>query len=201
MESVLQECGIQRARRSRPQLPTRPADAVVARQFREAVSQQSPALYSRALVMTRDPEVARDLVQDTLLKALASLRSFEAGSNMTGWLMRILVNLFIDRYRRRSSQPQLVPLTDNALEVSVSAEPEPLSASARVTPDQLRAAFDQLSPLFREAYHLRIVERLSYEQIARRLGIPLGTVGTRLARARRELRRILDDAIEARMGS
>ena len=81
-------------------------------------------MHARALVLTRDPESARDLVQDTLLKALSSLHSFEPGSNMAAWLMRILVNLFIDRYRRRAAQPLLVPLCENVLEVASSAERE-----------------------------------------------------------------------------
>ncbi len=185
MEAVLADGGAPDRRRS------------VARQLGGTVRRQGPALYARALVLARDPESARDLVQDTLLKALSSLHTFHPGSNMTAWLMTILLNLFIDRYRRRSGQPRLVPLCDNALEVAASADRDPLPASAHVTPEQLRAAFEQLSPLFRDAYRLRIVERLTYDQIAQRLGIAVGTVGTRLARARQQLRRILTTDLAA----
>jgi RNA polymerase sigma-70 factor (ECF subfamily) len=179
-----------RARRKRV-APVGVVDELVARQFRGTVRRQSGALQARALVLTRDPESARDLVQDTLLKALSSLHTFEPASNMAAWLMKILVNLFIDRYRRRSAQPSMVPLCENVLEIASSPERDPLPMSARVTSEQLHAAFDQLGPAFREAYQLRIVEKLSYEQIAARLGIPVGTVGTRLARARQQLRRLL----------
>ena len=179
-----------RARRKRV-APVGAVDELVDRQFRGTVRRQGAALHARALVLTRDPETARDLVQDTLLKALSSLHSFEAGSNMAAWLMRILVNLFIDRYRRRSAQPLLVPLCENVAAIAASPDKEPSPMSARVSSEQLHAAFEKLSPPFREAYRLRIVEKLSYEQIASRLAIPVGTVGTRLGRARQQLRRIL----------
>jgi RNA polymerase sigma-70 factor (ECF subfamily) len=193
MELALALAGPRDRRRSRArqQVAQSPTDDLVVQQFRSVVRRQETALLARALVLARDPEAARDLVQDSLLKAFASLRSFQPGSNMTGWLMKILVNQFIDRYRRRSAQPLLVPLCENALEVATVADREPPLASATVSLEQLRAAFEQLRPAFREAYHLRIVERLSYDQIAARLNIPSGTVGTRLRRARQQLRRLL----------
>jgi RNA polymerase sigma-70 factor, ECF subfamily len=179
-----------RSRRKRV-APVGRVDEMVDRQFRGTVRRQGAALHARALVLTRDPESARDLVQDTLLKALSSLHSFAPGTNMAGWLMKILVNLFIDRYRRRAAQPLLVPLCENVLAVPAGPDREPPPLSARVSSEQLHAAFDELAPPFREAYRLRIVDKLSYEQIAERLNIPVGTVGTRLARARQQLRRIL----------
>ena len=170
---------------------------VVVKLFRTTVRSQGAALFGRAVGLTRDAEEARDLVQDTLLKALASLHVFGAGTNMNAWLMKIMLNLFIDGYRRRAARPQLVPLCEKALEMGPPHELDPGPPSARISSEQLHHALADLNPLFRDAYQLRIVEKLSYQQIALRLGIPSSTVGTRLRRARQELRRVLTAAEES----
>jgi RNA polymerase sigma-70 factor, ECF subfamily len=163
-----------------------------AEEFRQTVSENERALYARALVLTRHPCDARDIVQDTLLKGFRSLHLFEAGTNLRAWLMRIMMNLFIERCRRSSRRPVLVPLSDRIAESTPTAsETDPPPRSASLTLVHLRAALDQLEPIFREPYELRMTRNMSYEQIASELGIPVATVGSRLSRGRQRLRLIL----------
>jgi RNA polymerase sigma-70 factor, ECF subfamily len=164
--------------------------------FHRAVYEHQSLLLTRALRLTHDKDEAQDLVQDTLVKGMHALHRFEPGTNMRAWLMRIMVNLFLDRCRQLASRPASVPLAD---ELPTPAGPEgedddPPPLSAQITFDQLRAAMGQLDPLFRKVYELRVTGQKSYEQISQELQIPLGTVGTRLSRARERLCRMLTPA-------
>ena len=131
---------------------------------------------------------ARDLVQDTFERALRAWDRLPADSNVRGWLVTILHNLFIDRCRRAGRAPT-TPIQDEL------QAPPPVDAAppawADVTPEQLRAALSELDGEFRRAYELHALEGWSYRRIADELGIPMNTVGTRLLRARRKLRAIL----------
>lgn len=160
-------------------------------EFNRALCEHEHGLRAKALTLTRDNDEARDLIQDTLVKGMRSMEQFRPGTNMRAWLMRIMVNLFIDRCRQTASRPALVPLNDEANDLAPPREPETEPLSARITLDQLHHAMRQLDPIFREAYELRITRNLSYEQIAAQLNIPIGTVGTRLLRAREGLCRLL----------
>jgi RNA polymerase sigma-70 factor (ECF subfamily) len=154
-------------------------------------------LLARALGLTRNAADARDLVQRALEKGLRSLHLFQAGSNMYCWLMRILSNTFIDDCRAAAAAPKMQSLdqrTDQGMapfRSVAAAPPEPEADWARITPEQLRAALEELAPVFRDVYRMRIVDKLGYADIARRLDIPIGTVATRLARARGRLHEVL----------
>jgi RNA polymerase sigma-70 factor (ECF subfamily) len=156
------------------------------------VREHQPALYAFALKLCGRPEDAHDLVQDTFERALRAEASGTAASQRA-WLFTVLHHLFIDRYRRRVRAPQLSSLDD----VDVAAgEPEPPPAWTALGVDEVRAAMEELDPEFRESYRLHALDGLGYAEIAARLGLPVSTVGTRIMRARRKLRAIL----QARVG-
>jgi RNA polymerase sigma-70 factor (ECF subfamily) len=177
-------------------LPPPPAGAPrpdAHKQFRAAANDCQPALYRRALGLTRNPSDARDLVQDTLERGFRSLHRFEGGTNMRVWLLRILVNLFIDECRRNARAPRLEAL-DEQLASSRAADQDDHCAEAAwssISNEQFQATLLALDPLFRNVYELRMRSKLKYDEIARQLDIPVGTVATRLARARTKLRQLL----------
>jgi RNA polymerase sigma-70 factor (ECF subfamily) len=148
-------------------------------------------LYNRALRFTHNPAEARDLTQRALEKGLRSLHQFEPGTNIRVWLLRILVNLFLDDCRRAARAPKHEPLDDRVLPSAVAEEAEEEPPWARITSAQFAEAMSSLSPLFRQIYELRVRDNLRYHEIAARLDIPPGTVATRLARARRRLYELL----------
>jgi RNA polymerase sigma-70 factor (ECF subfamily) len=161
--------------------------------FERLVREHEAALLAFATRLAGAPSDARDLVQDALERALSRFDTFEQGTNARAWLFTILHRAFIDRCRRRAVEKR----TDCIDDVQIAA-PEPLEPPrwADVTADQLAAAVERLDDDFRNAYRLHAVEALSYQDIAARLSIPVNTVGTRLARARKKLRALLEGAME-----
>jgi RNA polymerase sigma-70 factor (ECF subfamily) len=157
--------------------------------FEAVMLPHRPALLAVALRLTGNPSEAHDLVQDTYERALRRYGSFVAGTNGRAWLVTILQNLFVDRCRRASVRPAVVSI-DNSLGVAAPEPAEP-EAWAAITMEQLDVAVNQLSPEFREVFRLHAIERRSYEEISRALGIPKATIGTRLLRARKKLRALL----------
>jgi len=150
----------------------------------------APILNKLAARLCETPADAADLVQDTLERAMRQGIPADV-RNPIGWLTTMMHNLFIDRCRAEARRPPHEPLDEvhdniTPLEV-VSAEP----AWSRATIEDLRAALDKLSATYREVYELHTFEGLSYEVIAERLKIHRITVGTRLTRARQELRKVL----------
>jgi RNA polymerase sigma-70 factor (ECF subfamily) len=147
------------------------------------------SLYGTALRLTRSPADAEDLVQDTYLKAFRFAGSFERGTNLKAWLFTILHNTYRNMRRHVSRDPVEVDsdVVDRAA-VSPETSPTPEDLLARASLDaDLQAALDALPPAFREAVWLRDVEELSYQEIAEALGIPIGTVMSRISRGRRQL--------------
>lgn len=155
------------------------------------------ALYGAALRRTGDADRAQDLVQDTYLKAFRARHRFAAGTNLKAWLLTILQNTW--RNRRRDRARSLVDFDSDAVEQAADERPGTLAQSPETlllratAAAELRAALDDLPGAFREAVWLRDVEELSYQDIAGILGIPIGTVMSRISRGRRQLhRRLLD---------
>jgi RNA polymerase sigma-70 factor (ECF subfamily) len=137
--------------------------------------------YARSL--TRDESQAEDLVQDALVRAYERQGSFRSGGNLRGWLLSILHNTFIDGRRRHMAEArrleQTVALTDTAA---------PAEQESRVRLQQIQAAFMRLPDEQRAALHLVAIEGLPYQEAANALGIPVGTLMSRLGRARATLR-------------
>ncbi len=154
-------------------------------------------LRAAATAMTRNPVDAEDLVQETYTKAYASFHQFRDGSNARAWLLRILTNTFINGYRRRQREPAKVSLhalPDGQFGVAGTA---PRSAEdmalARMTDTAVTRALRQLSPEFRRTVYLADVEGFTYREVAGLMHCPIGTVMSRLHRARGQLRDQLRD--------
>ena len=142
------------------------------------------ALFAFALRLSGDAADGTDLVQDTFQRALRRFDQLEPGSNVRAWLFSILHNTFIDRCRSRAAAPRTQPVDDVDAPAS---EPRIAPLSAKISAEQLRRAIAALEDDFRTVYEMHALQGRSYQDISSQLGIPVNTVGTRLARARRKL--------------
>jgi RNA polymerase sigma-70 factor, ECF subfamily len=172
------------------------SSSVPPREFeREALAHLS-ALLAVGTRLTKNTAEAEDLVQDTYVKAMRARRQFEAGTNMRAWLLRILTNTFINRYRRGGLEKSVIegpdadPLADGWIGAStLAAMRDPESQALRpVLEREIRTALDELPDEFRLAVVLADVEELSYREISDIMGCPIGTVMSRLHRGRRLLK-------------
>ncbi len=156
-------------------------------------------MHGFAYHLSQDEDEASDLVQDTFLKAYRFMDSFERGTNTKAWLYRILKNTFINEYRRKTNLPNHV-----SLDVSYHQDDEgaPVNESfvqvldnvdyyKHLIGDEISTALANLQPEFREIIMLSDLEGFSYEEMAKILDIPIGTVRSRLFRARNFLKESL----------
>src|SRR5215475_519990 len=143
-----------------------------------------PRLRIYALSLTRDRDAADDLVHDTVIKALTGRHSFQPGTNLAAWLFRIQRNEFISGLRR---QRPSVPV-DTAIAESLS---HPAYLDSGLIMREFVSAFAKLVPTQREALLLAVLEGLPYEVIAAHTGVSVGTVKSRISRARDTLERLL----------
>lgn len=174
-----------------------------AAEIEEEALKQVDALYRTALRMTRNPQDAEDLVQETYFRAFRSAHQFQRGTNLRAWLFKILTNSFINQYRKRARKP-----LSNSLEdvedfylyshlVDSGLQPDSPDPEATVI-DQFAEAeviqsLERLPIEFRQVVLLADVEGFSYKEIAEIVGIPVGTVMSRLHRGRRRLQKELWD--------
>jgi RNA polymerase sigma-70 factor (ECF subfamily) len=159
------------------------------RAFTEQALSYLDALYGTALRLTRRPQDAEDLVQDTYLKAFRASSQFERGTNLKAWLFTILHNTFRNMRRHDGRNPVDVnseTVEQAADEAGDERTPEQLLTRATLDTD-LQAALDELPDAFRQAVWLRDVEEFSYADIARIVDVPIGTVMSRISRGRRML--------------
>ena len=155
---------------------------------REALSHVD-SLYGTALRLTRRPADAEDLVQETYLKAFRAEAQFERGTNLKAWLFTILHNTFRNQRRHDGRNPVDVDSETVEQAVDIAAQdqtPEQLLTRQTLDAD-LQAALDALPEAFRQAVWLRDVEEFSYAEIARIVGVPIGTVMSRISRGRKLL--------------
>ena len=153
-------------------------------------------LYRGALRLTRDPAKAEDLVQDTYLRALRYQNSYQVGTNMKAWLFAIMRNLFWDRFK--GGRPEDVSLDgdgefalyDTLRDPGAMPEADVLD---KIAADEVVRVVEMLPELHREVVLLVDVEGFSYKDAADVLGVPIGTVMSRLHRARRQLQKLLYD--------
>jgi RNA polymerase sigma-70 factor (ECF subfamily) len=163
----------------------------------------APRLFRFAIRLTGRREDAEDLVQETLVRALPALEKFEGRARLSTYLLRALGNLWKNMLRSRK-RSRLVEWQrgrggeddDEGKEIiAVDGSPSPLEQlEAKDRAGEIRSAVSRLEPNRRLALLLREVEELSYEEIAEMTGVPVGTVRSRLARARGDLRKLLGEA-------
>lgn len=155
--------------------------------FAQLVLVHERQLHRRALCFCRNADEARDLVQDTLVRALKHFAHLRPDSNVRGWLMTIMVNLYRDRQKRhhRSREVAFEECHD------VAEVPPPAPAYATLEREQVDAAIAKLPSELRGLINMKVIEGLRYREISERLGIPPGTVATRLRQARKALHQLL----------
>jgi RNA polymerase sigma-70 factor (ECF subfamily) len=156
--------------------------------WEEVAREHGRFLYGLAYRLTGNDADAQDLVQEVLLRVRRGLASYQPGS-MEGWLSRITTNAFLDEVRRRRRRPT-DPLDDEVADVGGSTDVEDVFAATHLSAD-VEAALRELSPEFRAAVVLCDVVGLSYDEIATALGVPVGTVRSRIHRGRAGLRAAL----------
>lgn len=161
--------------------------------FERLVLPHREALLGHALALTRNADEAEDLVQETTLRALRGFDTFRADGPMRAWLLAILRNLFINSYRSRSRAPKSVALDsldnpDPLLPIQASPERQVFS---RLESEAIQRAVERLPEDYRTVLMLSDVRGMSYQEISAQLGVPIGTVRSRLSRARSRVRRSL----------
>ncbi len=154
-------------------------------------------LYSYAMVLTRNHAEAEDLVQETYARAIPAMHRLRSNSNTKGWLFIILKNIWFNQLRKRRNGPQIIEIDVGDGVANNIKEPSKNSHDlyvSKVEGEQVRAAIHKLPVEFREVILLREYEDLSYREIASILHCPLGTVMSRLGRARAKLLTLLTAA-------
>lgn len=151
-------------------------------------------LYRYALVLCRNRTEAEDLVQETCLRALRAMERLRPDSNAKSWLFTILRNIWFNQLRQWRTAPEIVELDldESGPNKAADTAKDPYATYvSNIEQERVRAAISQLSLEFREIIILREYEELSYQEIAAVLECPVGTVMSRLARARSKLRDLL----------
>lgn len=163
------------------------------------------SMYNFAYRLTLDQDDAKDLLQDTYLKAFRFIDSFQQGTNAKAWLFRILKNSFINDYRKKSKEPSKVDYQEvesyyNSEEVDRQLTPDLRVESLQdMIGDEISTALNSLDVDFRTVIILCDLEGFKYEEMAKILDIPIGTVRSRLHRARNLLKEKLSEYAK-RMG-
>ena len=151
------------------------------------------SLYNFACWLAQDRVTAEDLVQETFMKALKGFSSFEQGTNFRAWIYRILRNTFLTTQAGlKASAFVSIDSDDAPMEPETNETPE-LLLLARVEQEAIQQALQELPVHFREAIILCDLEEMSYQEIGQALGIPIGTVMSRLSRARKAMRKLLGE--------
>ena len=187
-------------------MPETELDQEAKARFAEEAMPLLDQLYGGALRMTRNPQDAEDLVQETYLKAYKNFDSFTPGTNLKAWLYRIMTNTYINSYRKKQRRPldtSADEVTDYQLYSSSShdstglesAEVEALKAMPN---SRISEALNALNEDYRMVVYYADVEGLAYKEIAEVLDIPMGTVMSRLHRGRKQLRAMLKDVAKER---
>ncbi len=161
--------------------------------FEEVAMPLFDSLYNFAHWLTQNREEAEDLVQETYAKALKGFGSFQPGTNFRAWIFRILRNTFLTS-RTGLAAARTMPLTtgdEDEQTVAVSQETPESILIGQANQQRVQAALEQVPVIFREVLLLCDVEEMSYQEIADTLALPIGTVMSRLYRARKALRSAL----------
>ncbi|HMQ60933.1 MAG TPA: sigma-70 family RNA polymerase sigma factor [Flavilitoribacter sp.] len=164
--------------------------------FEEEFLPQLDALYTFAYHLTFNEDDANDLVQETFMKAWRSIASYETGTNAKAWLFKILKNAFINQYRKRAKQPTSVDIEQAILRPPSGDDDRFSSVSLDLSEelfqemmgDEVTNAINELDVGFRIVILLCDVAEFTYEEISKILGIPIGTVRSRLHRGRNALK-------------
>lgn len=162
-------------------------------QFEQYATENFVSAYRTAMHLTRNPEEASDLTQEAILRAYKNFDKFD-GRNFKAWLLKILTNLYINKYRQKVREAPTTPLEDLSSFTPTSAEEEMPDRQLfdEILGTEVEEALAKVPEDFRIVVILCDIEGMSYEEIAQTLEIPIGTVRSRLARGRAILRNELE---------
>ncbi len=158
--------------------------------FEKEVVGMSGNLKPYAINLTKDLDAAKDLLQETLLRALSNKDKFREGTNLKAWLFTIMKNIFINSYRRKVKRRTLVDTTDNLYYINSSGNAIRNKAEGNIMLEQMHRAIGDLSSDYRVPFMMHF-KGFKYQEIANDLHLPLGTVKSRIFFARKELKKQL----------
>ncbi len=159
-------------------------------EYNHQVKEHYKALRGYALKLTQDPEDANDLVQETMLKAFNNKEKFQDGTNLKGWLYTIMKNIFINNYRRMVNGSVVNDDTENQYLLNHSGPSVKNEGDGRLVMTEVNEALDSLTDSLRTPFMMSY-EGYKYEEIAKYLAVPLGTVKIRIHMARQKLKKML----------
>jgi RNA polymerase sigma factor (sigma-70 family) len=165
--------------------------------FEELAMPLFDSLYNFALWMVRNSNDAEDLVQETYLKALRGFATFQPATNFRAWIFQILRNTFLSSRAKLDRRMTVAMESDDGTELAVDTETPEMILMNRSNYQLIQRAIEDLPLHYREALLLCEVEQMSYQEISKVLAIPIGTVMSRLARARKALRGSLNRTSDA----
>jgi RNA polymerase sigma-70 factor (ECF subfamily) len=154
--------------------------------FDKKVEEYTNTLEPFALNLTKDMEKARDLLQETMLRALKNKDKFAEGTNLKGWLFTIMKNIFINDYRKRVKRNTIFDTTEELYYINTSASTKADESETTVVLDEIYKAIDNLNKDYRVPFMMHY-KGYKYQEIADYLNLPLGTVKSRIFFARKEL--------------
>lgn len=164
-------------------------------EFERLVREVFPSLYGAARrFAVNDEETAKDLTQEAILRGYQAYDKFD-GHNFKAWIMKILTNLYINNYRKIKREPETLSIDSEEWLADTVASPENMEENMleNILSEEVELALYQLPEEFRMAVVLSDIEDLSYQEIADVMGVPIGTVRSRIARGREMLRKLLYD--------
>ncbi|TVR84548.1 MAG: RNA polymerase sigma factor [Chitinophagaceae bacterium] len=155
--------------------------------YQEKIISMSSSLHPFALNLTKDPEESKDLLQETVYRALCNEDKYTKGTNLKAWLFTIMKNIFINNYRRKVKRNTIIDTTDNLYYINSVDRVDGNSAETNFVIDDLTAAVNNLEDEYRIPFIMHY-EGFKYHEIAEHLKLPLGTVKSRIFFARKDLK-------------
>lgn len=156
-------------------------------EFNQMLLNNTEFLKPFAITLTRDTEAAKDLVQETMYRALANKDKYNVGTNIKAWLYTIMRNIFINNYRRKSKQTTIFDSTPNEFLLNINQSAVANDAIANINLKEVKTAIHNLPDIFRNPF-LLYFDGFKYHEIAEMLGEPLGTIKSRIHFARKLLK-------------
>lgn len=160
--------------------------------FKSSVVGMQGNLLSFAMKLTLNRDEAHDLVQDTTLKALNNEEKYVENTNIKGWMLTIMRNIFINNYRKNVRENTVVDTTEDSYHINLSQESSFDSTEGSFAVGEISSIIAKFPKEFREPFSMHVAG-YKYEEIAEKLGMPLGTVKSRIFLTRQNLREILKD--------
>lgn len=160
--------------------------------FKTSVLGMQGNLLSFALKLTANREEAKDLVQDTTLKALRNEGKYVENTNFKGWMLTIMRNIFINNYRKNARENTMVDSSEDLFHLNLCQESGIETPEGAFACNEISAIIEGFSRDYREPFSMHVAG-YKYEEIAERLEMPLGTVKSRIFFARKKLQEILTD--------